>query len=318
MISVIVPVYNVEKYLERCANSILAQTYRDFELLLVDDGSTDGSGAMCDKLARSDGRVRVLHKENGGLSDARNFGLDHMRGEYVTFIDSDDYIGPKYLQVLIGMMENKSVDMTVVSMVSVSTENVEFLDSNDETLVWSRDQAFKEIAVGRKTGVSACAKLFKAALFIETRFPKGRYYEDMLTTPYVIEKCDQVCYSSSVQYYYYQRDDSIMHSVSDKKVDDWNEGIEKLYQYANRYFPRSKDCVICRYINHGFDGMINKMIDGDGYVKRAREFQRRHMIWWRKALTNPYLTRREKVRTLLFMISPVLYRTAYKANHGMK
>ena len=101
MISVIVPIYKVEKYLRRCVDSILNQSYTDFELLLIDDGSPDGCPQICDEYAQQDTRVRVFHKPNGGLSDARNYGLDRMKGEYVSFIDSDDYVGPDYLTVLV-------------------------------------------------------------------------------------------------------------------------------------------------------------------------------------------------------------------------
>ena len=116
LISVIVPVYNVEDYLTRCIESILDQTYTNFELLLVDDGSTDDSLMICKKYQDLDNRVMCFHKENGGLSDARNYGLEHMKGEYVTFIDSDDYIGSDYLRILFEMMEDGSSDVTIIGV----------------------------------------------------------------------------------------------------------------------------------------------------------------------------------------------------------
>ena len=113
-VSVIVPVYNVEKYLDRCITSILKQTHPDFELLLIDDGSRDSSGNICDAWAQADARISVFHKENGGLSDARNYGIDHAKGEYITFVDSDDYVGRDYLKTLVGLVQEYGAQIVQV------------------------------------------------------------------------------------------------------------------------------------------------------------------------------------------------------------
>ena len=318
MISIIVPVYNMEKYLDRCVNSILAQSYGDFELLLVDDGSTDASGAMCDSFARRDGRIRVIHKKNGGQAEARNLALDQIQGEYVTFADSDDYVGPDYLKVLLALMENDGVDISVLALDCVTTEQTVFSDSKDERCIWDRSQAFKEMILGRKTGVSPCAKLYKRELFAQNRFPLGTAYEDLELIPYLVEQCNLLAYSTSIQYYYYQRAGSTMHALTDAKIDQWNAGMERIYQYAAKVYPEAMDCINCRYSNYGLFAIIHNSFGRDDYVPKAREFQRRHSDWWRKALTNPYLTRREKLRTRLFLLSPGLYRLMHIAYHRIK
>ena len=126
MISVIVPIYQTERYLPRCIDSILAQSFRDFELLLIDDGSKDNSGAICDWYARQDSRVRVFHKENGGISDTRNFGLDHAKGDYIAFVDSDDYIGHDYLKILMEMAVENDADMTIISFQQTNSPTAPF------------------------------------------------------------------------------------------------------------------------------------------------------------------------------------------------
>ena len=119
MISVIVPVYNVEKYLERCVKSIAAQTYKDLEILLIDDGSTDKSGEMCDDFQQTDSRIKAFHKQNGGLSDARNYGIEHSAGEFISFVDSDDYIDEKMLETLHRLITENDADLAVCSAMDV-------------------------------------------------------------------------------------------------------------------------------------------------------------------------------------------------------
>ena len=134
MISVIVSIYKVEKYLRRCVDSILNQSYTDFELLLIDDGSPDDCPQICDEYARQDDRVRVFHKPNGGLSDARNFGIDRMKGDYVSFIDSDDYVGPDYLRILMDLIKEYAVPVAAVTHLCVFNGETSFVSSNDKEM----------------------------------------------------------------------------------------------------------------------------------------------------------------------------------------
>ena len=318
MVSVIVPVYNVEKFLTRCVQSICGQTYTDFELLLVDDGSTDRSGECCELLAQSDQRIHVFHKENGGLSDARNYGLDRAAGEFVTFIDSDDYIGPDYLRILLEMQQQYQADISMISSIRTHSETVDWVESQDERSCLQPAEALKEIILGRKYGVSAWGKLYKHTLFEKNRFPLGLLYEDLYTTPYLIKDCQCFAYSTSKQYYYYQRDNSIMHTISDKAAEMWNEGMEKLYSYVEKTHPELLDCVNCGYVNSGFAIVINNLIPSSDYTPRAKAFKRRHLDWWKNALHNPYLSTKTKLRTFLFVSNVDLYRVIYKIHMQAK
>lgn len=312
MISVIVPVYNVEPYLARCVNSILQQSYTDFELLLVDDGSTDRSGDICEKIAEKDSRIRVFHKKNGGLSDARNFGLGKMCGEFVSFIDSDDYVGPDYLRILVDMQELFRADISMLASISTVSDEMDFVASADERERLNPEDALKKISGGLGTGVSACGKLYRKDLFRETKFPVGRLYEDLYTTPYLLENCGTCALSTSIQYYYYQRNDSITHRISDTATEMWNVGIEKLYDYIKQKDPDAVAYVVRRYISFAFSTVINNLIDSDDYVKKAEAFRDRHIDWWRSASSNPYLDKKEKIKAFLFLKDVRLYRVFYK------
>lgn len=312
MISVIVPVYNVEPYLARCVNSILQQSYTDFELLLVDDGSTDRSGDICEKIAEKDSRIRVFHKKNGGLSDARNFGLDQIRGEFVSFIDSDDYVGPDYLRILVEMREQFQADISMLASISTVSDEMDFVASTDERERLNPEETLKKISGGIGVGVSAWGKLYRRDLFRKTKFPVRMLYEDLYTTPYLLEDCRICAFSTSVQYYYYQRHDSITHRISDSAAEMWNVGMERLYDYIKEKVPGAEAYVIRRYISFAFGTIINNLIDSEDYVAKAQTFRDRHIDWWRSASSNPYLDKKEKIKAFLFLKDVRLYRVFYK------
>lgn len=244
MISVIVPIYKVEKYLRRCVDSILAQTYTDFELLLVDDGSPDHCPQICDEYVLQDARVHVFHKPNGGLSDARNYGLERMKGDYVTFIDSDDYVGPDYLKILWEMIEDSHVDVSVVAHHSTRKNEISFVPSEDIRGIIPNGEILRAVCQARLI-FSAWGKLFHKKFFSgggET-FSKGKLYEDNLAIPYILCNCEEVAYTTSKQYYWMKRPESIMATISEKKFLDWEEGIDKLLNYTKQKYPSDVEWV---------------------------------------------------------------------------
>lgn len=217
-LSIIVPVYKVEAYLTRCVDSILGQTFSDFELILVDDGSPDSCPAICDEYAQKDSRVVVIHKSNGGLSDARNAGLDIARGEYIGFIDSDDFIHPQMYEVLIHFAEKQSADI-------VRCDFYHFHEGDNLTFEEVRPEDVDSTCLEKFTLLSSyypnncfrfsstvCNKIYKSMIFEHIRFPVGKYYEDSYIQLSTIELCERVVMLSVPLYYYLQRDGSIMHS----------------------------------------------------------------------------------------------------------
>ena len=213
MISIIVPVYNVEEYVKRCVESILSQTYRDFELILVDDGSTDRSGEICENLKKEDGRILVFHQENSGLSAARNRGLSEAKGEYITYIDSDDYVDEAYLEVLYSLA-SKEQAMVAVCGYQLVVENQEvekYGEKCDEPHLLSGREAVKEIVAGNKRSmITAWGKLYHNSLRNLLVYPEGRLHEDEFVTYKVLYQAEQVVETPAPLYYYFQREKSIM------------------------------------------------------------------------------------------------------------
>ena len=209
-ISVIVPVYKVEQWLDRCVQSVLGQTFRNFEVLLIDDGSPDGCGDMCDSWARLDERIVAYHKPNGGLSDARNFGIDHARAPLVTFLDSDDALCPDCLQSLYELIKaTPDVGYSECAYAMESNGRVFPSDESGVRLNLPAVDAFEHVLYHNHLSYSACAKLFRRELFKDVQFPVGRVYEEMYTIGEWITRSQRVAYVGRPLYRYILREDSI-------------------------------------------------------------------------------------------------------------
>lgn len=226
LISVIVPVYNVENYLEKCVDSILNQTYKNLEIILVDDGSTDNCGKMCDEYAKKDGRIKVIHKQNGGLSDARNAGIDIAQGEFIGFIDSDDYIHLQMYEILYNAIIEANADVAKCDFKDVYANDDNVFDNVD--IIKSKVYTNQELITGYffkdyiwEFAISACVKLYRKEIFNNLRFPKGRLYEDYYIKYDILTRANKVVIVDQVLYYYFHRDGSIMHSnVTMKSIND--------------------------------------------------------------------------------------------------
>lgn len=245
-ISVIVPVYNVEKYLPRCMDSILAQTYQNLEIILVDDGSSDECPKICDEYERRDERIRVIHKENGGLSDARNTGIDAANGEYLTFVDSDDYIHPEMYESLWGALKAEHAEVAMCNLKKVYQMDAEVSSVEEkEVKVYTGIQAIENILDKNLHVVSvvACGKLYKRKLFEDIRFPKGKLHEDEFTTYQIYYKSNQIVACSGAYYYYFQRENSIMGT---RKTTFSYDGLEA-YERMGEFF-REKGCMDMMYL----------------------------------------------------------------------
>lgn len=223
-ISVIVPVYKVEQYLPACVDSILAQTFRDFELILVDDGSPDNCGAMCDAYAERDSRVKVIHRENGGLSAARNSGIEAAQGFYITFIDSDDLVSESFLEILYDAANQSNSEIAISfpkPFPDGQTPDTALRRSGDQKTFNGSEAVMKLYQGSRMVPVNACAKLFQAALLTDMRFPEGRLHEDQAYVPIACYRANRVTWVSSPLYFYRDRPESITRTkFSLKRYDD--------------------------------------------------------------------------------------------------
>lgn len=252
-ISVIVPVYNVEKYLCRCVDSILNQTFRDFELILVDDGSPDNSGAICDEYAAKDSRVVVIHRENGGLSAARNVGIDwtfaNSNSEWLTFIDSDDWVHPEYLERLLNAAIESNVDVSVCGYTKIAGEALQVAPEQLAVQLWTPEDLFVNYNVN---AIVAWGKLYRKECFREVRYPVGKIHEDEFTTYKIIFPCGRLAYIPAGMYAYFNNAEGITKSEWSPKHLVGIDAIEEQISYfADNKFPKAcrkaKWCILWLY-----------------------------------------------------------------------
>lgn len=234
-ISIIVPVYNVDKYLSECIDSILNQTYEYFEVLLIDDGSTDNSSKICKEYALKDDRIFYYKKNNGGLSDARNYGLDRANGDYITFIDSDDYIEKDYLELLYNSIELYNADISIANYQRVDEfGRISFDILPGDNMVLDSIDAMKYVLYQKYISISVTAKLYKKSIFTNIRFPVGKLYEDIITLPKLIFSSQKIVYISNVLLNYRIRSGSITESKFKDKDMDMIENATELLNFIEK------------------------------------------------------------------------------------
>ena len=234
LISIIIPVYKVEEYLEKCIESVLKQTYTNLQIILVDDGSPDNCGKICDEYAKKDPRIEVIHKVNGGLSDARNVGIAKAKGKYIGFVDSDDYIKEDMYEILINLIKKYDADVSICNLYDV-IDGKEYIRNNENGIQeYSRLEILKEVLLDKNIQSYAWNKLYKKELFDEIKYPIGKKYEDIGTTFYVFEKCNKIVVTSKPEYYYLKRSDSLVNNVTESTVLDYTDIIIQRYLYTQK------------------------------------------------------------------------------------
>jgi len=268
LISVIIPVYNVEKYLHECINSIIGQTYHNLEIILIDDGSTDSSGVICDEYEKQDSRIIVLHKKNGGLSDARNAGLDNCRGEYIAFVDSDDYISPYFIEIMLYNIIDFQADMVTLA------EWVDFWDGDiilPDLALHNRDykaqvinsEIVLQMMFYQRIATGAPFIFCKKDIFKEIRFPYGYLYEDLATTYKAFIKANKVVLLRSKLYVYRHRKDSIVQRSFSKEKLICLTIANELYKDVCIYNIKLKKAVITRIFSTIFSVFLQVPEDNE-------------------------------------------------------
>jgi len=233
ILSVIVPIYNVELYLKDCLNSIVNQNINNFEILLIDDGSTDQSSQICDDYASLHKNIRIFHKQNGGLSSARNLGLKNARGEYITFVDSDDMIAPEtYYGNLMFMQRHPEVDMLQYPTIWNYMAKNEHTDCVSAKLIFGKDKIYAEWWRGDTLNFSVCNKIFKHQVLDFVSFPEGHVFEDFYIVPDLLTYINSVYISQEGGYFYVKRDNSI------------SIGKYPLYKHIDLFEAQVKNCKV--------------------------------------------------------------------------
>lgn len=310
-ISVIVPVYNVEAYLERCVESILQQTYAHFELILINDGSTDSSGQICDHLASQYENIKVYHIENAGVSNARNMGIQLATGSWVTFIDSDDFVTQDYLATLASAAEGLNVVFVIAPLHHIKNGIVTDLPSHSgKTELWSTEETMKELLMTTRTSFFPVAKLFKRDLLADEKFNTNYHLAEdalFLTELLLKTRCSCVFIDKPV-YYYDHREGSATTSVN-RYVFDTIEVYQQIIAQVSQAFPNLKYELINREC-WSYITVYDKIIftSREEYQKEKAELrnwivQHRREIW-----KDAYFTTFRKVAILSLVISPWLYK----------
>ena len=292
-ISVIVPVYKVEKYLEKCVDSILAQTFADFELILIDDGSPDNCGKMCDEYALKDKRVKVVHKENGGLSDARNKGIEIAKGEYLSFIDSDDYIAPNFLEKLYTLAKNFGADISICDFLVIEEDkDATFIDL-DKDVIMDKDSALLKMIFNREFSVNAWNKLYKRELFDDIKYPKGKLYEDLAVIYKLIDRTKKTVYTPSKLYAYVQRKSSIMGQTGYKMKKDKVEIVSEMTEYFRNYLDKRIFAGIFNYLINDVYKMAStgNLAISKEYLMELKKWYKAHKV---DIKSNAYISKKDK------------------------
>ena len=279
-VSVIVPIYNVEEYINKCVDSILNQTFKEFELILVDDGSTDNSGNICDTYKSIDDRVHVIHKNNGGLSDARNFGIEAATGEFLYFIDGDDFIHEDTLESMYNSIMKTNSDIAICNMVRYygETDTEKFYNPVEKMKVLDDNYRFETLKQP-----SVCNKMFKAILFKNIKFPLKKYYEDTFIYHELLFNARRVVLTGKDSYYYRSRRGSIISGGYNKKYFDFIEAVylralfldkNNIHSYADEAYLHLYSSLAIAYKNTEVDEAEVKSLLEKSKVRYNEIFKR--------------------------------------------
>lgn len=320
LVSIIVPVYKVEKYLGRCIDSLIAQTYKTIEIILVDDGSPDKCPGICDKYALTDDRIKVIHKENGGLSDARNAGIEAATGEYLMFVDGDDYISPDMTEKLYLALKKNDADMSICNFVCVNEDGSVYdgkmWEQIQDGLITGRDVLEIMLTGDYVTYVIACNKLYKRQIFQSIRFPQGKIHEDDFVAHYLFGMCDRVACIKDACYFYLQREGSIIHKEDYRgKMNGLQALADRIVYCEARGFKEAlgKAYLVLALL---FSKLYCERKDNDNLKDETEMLHQkvRELFYLRK-----YCTFKERAHLWMVYISPDLYqfflRVIHPSNH---
>ena len=317
LISIIVPVYNVEQYLEKCVNSIINQTYENLEIILVNDGATDSSGELCDKLATIDSRIKVYHKENGGLSDARNYGVERSTGEYIGFVDSDDYIDVEMYEKLYEAIKKENADVAECNLKIVYPNRKELFTEKKYYQICTKQEYLEEYLKIEKVFGSACVRLIKSKIAKKLNFPVGKLYEDTYYGYGLINVADSYVIMDAPYYSYLMRENSITNTRFNPRIFDLIEIVEKFHNTVYENYPGLEEAADCRKM-YAYFSVLNSILleeefkNNSFYPWIVNYFKENYI----KLLRNKYITRNRKLSILLIKININLYRRVlmkYKA-----
>ena len=310
-VSIVVPVYNVEDCLSYCVDSLRQQTYKNIEIILVDDGSTDSSGEICDQYAREDDRIKVLHIENGGLSNARNTGVKESSTDWIVFIDSDDYYDHRAIEYLVKLRDKYRVDLVATPVIEVRNyENSDFLGDFREKYSGKLDRrtALEQMFYGNYVGTHSGGKLYKKEILLRFPYPNGMLYEDLSLAYEHIASCENIAVSALNLYKYYRRPGSIVNSKYSDRLLDFYKAMEWNISYVERDYSNDKEMKRALNVRYVFNGLhvVHAMLSS-GMYSDVNKIRKEYTRYFNDIIPNPNITGKNKLKYLLLLCSSKLY-----------
>lgn len=316
LLSVIIPIYNVEPYLDRCMESIVNQTYKNLEIIMVDDGSPDNCPALCNQWQRKDDRIKVIHKKNGGLSDARNMGLSIATGEYIAFVDSDDFVDLDMYRAMIGALEKTGADISTCGRYSYRNGEVSERQTSSKEVILSSMQAINELLRGGLIEEAAWDKVYKRSLFNEIVFPVGEINEELPIMPLLFERTNKIVCTGKPFYYYCENPGSITHEAYSEKKRIVIKHIEEVSGYIADKYPELKEAVGEFQGRYASCFLIVFEQNKELKTKYAKDYQFYKSLCKKNFTTllmSGNRTRKDKIETICALLG--IYNTIWKIKH---
>lgn len=304
LISIIIPIYNVEKYLKKCLDSIVNQTYKNIEIILVNDGSTDRSGEICDIYSNITDKIITIHQKNQGASIARNIGINKAKGKYITFVDGDDEVGNNYISYLYSLIKKNNTKMSIAAYTIISETGKKInLGKNFDEVIIDTETCLDRLLKEKGFTVSPCAKMYDKVLFENIKFPEGKLFEDNGTIYKLIMQCDKIAYGNESYYYYCRRDTSSTRSKFNLKKLELIELTDKMCDEIERSYPNLKNTLdkkritvrfsILRMMNLREEKEINeKRVEIENYIKERKK----------QIMKNECMDKRDKMALISLML----------------
>ena len=310
-ISIIIPVYNVEKYLNKCLNSVIEQTYKNIEVILIDDGSTDNSGKICDEYAKNDIRIKIIHQQNGGVSTARNNGLEHATGKYITFVDSDDYIEKEMIETMAKKIMKKNADIVICGVTDRDEENNIINQSlNKKENVFNNIEAIKEMLDEKLFNCVCWAKLYKKELFRNIKFnSKIRIAEDMDVLYRVFYKSNKIIQIPERLYNWTSRGDSVTKGNDMSKWQDEIDVCENIIKFCEENCNEIEDYAVKRYIRINLTLAVKNLKEKGS--NENFEYLRINLIKY-NVRSNKVIDKKMKIRIYAIEKIHIIIKLAYK------
>ena len=309
-ISIIVPIYNVGKYLPKCIESILNQTFKNFELILVNDGSTDNSGVVCDDYAKKDTRIKIIHKSNGGVSSARNAGLYVAKGEYIGFVDPDDYIDKNMYEKLYRLCIDNNSDIAICRFNREINGKIQNKESTEEIIELNNMEAMNELFKGNLYRFSLCNKLFSKKCFNDVLFPEERIHEDLSTTYKLFANSKKAVYINYCGYIYVRRENSILTSTYNEKRLQAFIAWDEIIEFIDKNYYEIIEQVIATFTYWCVDNIlyilnqVNNSKKKNNYLNIIQKYTTKYYIYIKR---NNILSRSYKLRIRIFNINYKLF-----------